>query len=83
MADDNGKEIKMEDGKEKEMEVNGEENATGKTEEDKDKDGDISTGSPSHPMAVARDLAKALVQIEKGIEHRFLLPPFGKNLKLL
>ena len=32
-------------------------------------------------MAVARDLAKALVQIEKGIEHRFLVPPFGKNIE--
>ena len=32
----------------------------------------------SSPMLVARDLAKALVQIQKGLEDKFLLPPFGK-----
>ena len=33
----------------------------------------------SGPVLVARDLAKALVQIQKGLEDKFLLPPFGKN----
>lgn len=36
----------------------------------------------SGPMSVARDLAKALVQIQKGLEDKFLLPPFGKKYTL-
>ena len=57
----------------------GEENKE-KSDGETTKDADISKDVPSAPMAVARDLAKALVQIEKGIEHRFLVPPFGKNI---
>ena len=54
----------------------GEENKE-KSDGETTKDADTSKDVPSAPMAVARDLAKALVQIEKGIEHRFLVPPFG------
>ena len=57
----------------------GEENKE-KSDGETTKDADTSKDVPSAPMAVARDLAKALVQIEKGIEHRFLVPPFGKNI---
>ena len=59
-----------------------EENKDETSEENGDKeakDANTSREDNSGPMAVSRDLAKALVQIEKGIEHRFLLPPFGKT----
>ena len=56
----------------KEARENGEEMEV--SEENKD-----SVECTSGPMLVARDLAKALVQIQKGLEDKFLLPPFGEK----
>ena len=72
------KETSKESGEKETSKESGEENKE-KSDGETTKDADTSKDVPSAPMAVARDLAKALVQIEKGIEHRFLVPPFGKS----
>ncbi|KAL4238265.1 Bromodomain adjacent to zinc finger domain protein 1A [Mactra antiquata] len=52
-----------------------------KKEEITDDDMDTSTEEENYTMAIAKDMAKALVQIARGIESKYLQPPLGDEDK--
>lgn len=42
-----------------------------------EEDMDTSNEEENYTMAIAKDMAKALVQIARGIESKYLQPPLG------
>jgi hypothetical protein len=40
-------------------------------------DMDMSTEEANYTMAIAKDMAKAVVQIARGIEPKYMQPPLG------